>query len=670
MRVEDSRATRPLRTGGRGSRRSVPRCSVPRWFPVPPSSRSLRVLLPVLALCLQACVGMPDSGPVVPGGPVDGVRNGIPNFFPDGPRAGAGPLETVRGFLRAGAAFKDDHAVARSFLTARTRSSWKPDTQVVVFPGEDKSIELTSPDRSETFPEPSPGGATRETGGVDPALSSTPTGTGAGSVPSGSPSGPDVVDVGNALPTPVTAVVRARARMVATVDAAGCYRQAQTEETVTRTFRLVISEGQWRINSLDDGTFVSQGNFGYVFQSRPVYFADPSRNWLVPDVRWFPVSEPSATPTYLVSALLDGPSPWLRDAVVTGAPAGTGLTVGAVAVDSNGVAAVDLTEEALTADAESRLLLVAQLKATLERPTAVLDVRVTSVSVTVEQTRFDTPSSSEDRSQDSRVRFRTDPTIDGRPVAIDSRGRIVRLTEGKAVVQPQLEALQGASSSWPAVSYGGDAYAVLSRGRLLHAVPGESTAFVVHTSPTGKSDSLTPPSFDPLGWLWTARADGPGTVLAGEDQQKAHEVRADWLEGLVIRSLRISRDGARAVVVTQAGGRSRLWVAGVLRDDHGYPRALGTPLQLVPDLRTARGAAWADESHVVVLGQLDKSGEKPWTVEVSGTVEGLAPLSGAQSVTVGNGPDAIYLGTRTGTAERTLSSWTQLPGLRWPSVPG
>jgi hypothetical protein len=472
------------------------------------------------------------------------------------------------------------------------------------------------------------------------------------------------------MPTPVTAVVQARVRMVATVDAAGCYRQAQAEESVTRAFRLVISEGQWRIDSLDDGIFVSQGNFGYVFQSRPVYFADPSRNWLVPDVRWFPVSEPSATPTYLVTALLDGPSPWLRDAVVTGAPAGTGLTVGAVVVDSNGVAAVDLTEEALTADAESRLLLVSQLKATLERPTAVLDVRVTSISVTVEQTRFDTPSSSEDRSHESRVRFRTDPTIDGRPVAIDSRGRIVRLTEGKAVVQPQLEALQGASSSWPAVSYGGNAYAVLSRGRLLHAVPGESTAFVVYSSPTGNSASLTPPSFDPLGWLWTARTDGPGTVLAGEDQQKAHVVRVDWLEGLAIRSLRISRDGARAVVVTQAAGRSRLWVAGVLRDDHGYPTALDTPLQLVPDLITARGAAWADESHVVVLGKLDKSGEKPWTVEVSGTVEGLTSLSGARSVTVGNGPDAIYLGTRTGMAERTLSSWTQFPGLRWPSTPG
>jgi len=627
----------------------------------------------MIVLCLQACAGIPDSGPVVPGGPVDGVRNGIPNYFPDGPRAGAGPLETVRGFLRAGAAFKDDHTIARSFLTARTRSSWKPDTQVVVYPGDEQSIELTSPGRTETSRTRSPtatsGRSTRSGNRVDLSLASPDTGV--GTVLSSSGAGARTAGgTGNAVPTPVTAVVQARVRMLATVDAAGCYRQAQAQETVTRTFRLAISEGQWRIDSLDDGILVAEDNFGYVFQSRPVYFADPSRNWLVPDVRWFPVSEPSATPTYLVTALLEGPSPWLRNAVVTGAPAGTGLTVGAVAVDSNGVAAVDLTQEALSADAESRRLLVAQLKATLERPTTVLDVRVTSVSVTVKQSRFDVPASSDERSPESRVRFRTDPTVDGRPVALDTKGRIVRLTEGRAVVQPQLEALQGASSSWPAVSYDGNAYAVLSRGRLLYAVPGETSPFVVHVAPSGDSSSLTPPGFDPLGWLWTAYTDGSGTVVAGEDQEKAHTVRADWLAGRRIRSLRISRDGARAVVVTHAGNRSRLWVAGVLRDEHGYPVSLDTPLQLVPDLITARSVAWADESHVVVLGQREKSGEKPWVVEVGGTVEGVKALAGAVSVTVGNGPDSIFLGTRTGTAERTVSSWTQFPGVRWPSVPG
>ena len=94
---------------------------------------------------------------------------------------------------------------------------------------------------------------------------------------------------------------------------------------------------------------MSEPIFDSVYRAAPLYFLTPDRGSLVPEVRWFPARN---TATYAVRELLEGPSPWLRDAVRTGFPEGTRLAVESVPVDSDGTADVDLTTAVATADAD------------------------------------------------------------------------------------------------------------------------------------------------------------------------------------------------------------------------------------------------------------------------------------------------------------------------------
>ncbi|MDP2013796.1 MAG: hypothetical protein Q8L05_06180, partial [Actinomycetota bacterium] len=50
--------------------------------------------------------------------------------IPQSPRKGMSQAEIVQGFLDASAAFEDDHAVAREFLTLKAANLWAPDSEV------------------------------------------------------------------------------------------------------------------------------------------------------------------------------------------------------------------------------------------------------------------------------------------------------------------------------------------------------------------------------------------------------------------------------------------------------------------------------------------------------------------------------------------------------------
>ena len=72
------------------------------------------------------------SGPVVTGRKVE---NRLPriDFFATGPEDGASPTDIVTGFLRAAADFQKDHLAARSFLSPDSRTTWRPDSPVLIY---------------------------------------------------------------------------------------------------------------------------------------------------------------------------------------------------------------------------------------------------------------------------------------------------------------------------------------------------------------------------------------------------------------------------------------------------------------------------------------------------------------------------------------------------------
>lgn len=607
-------------------------------------SRARRLSALVAGLCLvavlAACASIPRTGPVVSGRAVgNDPGDDVLTLIPEGPRAGAPPEETVKGFLQANAGFGDDHRVARSFLTPQRRLSWRPDSSATIYPGSGPATPaVLGADEDERTPPPTPAATTgraadRSAGGLDSAS---------------------------------RAVVRVQVQVQATIDAEGRYTLAPPGQTRKVDYGLVRVQGEWRIDRLPEGVLISNGDFGVTFSPFPVYFPDRGQRYLVPDVHWFPGA--AEIPTALVRALLEGPAPWLEGAVTTGAPRGTQMAVAAVIV-ADEVATVDLNDQARSASARQRQLLARQLQATLVGLSGI-----GSVKITVGGVDFDVPApGSDDRESGGwSGGLQIDPIVDSRPVVIDPAGRLARIESGRRLERVEgVDGLAVPGASYPAVSADGNAYAVLGQGRgsLYFQLPGTSAATIALRGPR-----LTPPSFDPQGWVWSAPAVPVNRVFAARADAGTTTVSAPWLAGHELVSLRLSRDGARALVATRRAGRAFLFVSGVVRDDDerpGLPLELTSPQPLVPDLVGVTDAAWVDEDQVVVLGRRSAVGpEQPWLVQLGGRITATTPAPGATSITAGDGELALVAGTATGVLTRAGREWELTSQGRWPAFPG
>jgi len=624
--------------------------------PVLPRVAVLAVTLLALLPVLSGCASIPHSGPVVPGrAVVADPREGIVQLGGSGPVPGATAEGIVTGFLRVAAGFSNDHQVARSFLSPKRRLAWRPDAAVSVYPSQSqlKVKEIGAKPIPESAPVPSNAGTVGDDSG----------GNGSGDNSRDGAARADVRDRAEATRVTVTTPVEA------TIDRDGRYEIAPPGKTVTATFGLIKMDGEWRINALADGILIAAVDFAVTYRAFPVYFGDPTGRYLVPDVHWFPGIRDNLTapelPTALVRVLLQGPPPWLADAVVTGAPPNTSMAVGAVVV-ADDVATVDLTDQVRTADTPSRQLLASQLQATLGQLSTI-----GSVQITVRRLAFDVPAGSAGENDPSQPDGQpvADPQVDARPVLINAKGRLARLDNGTLGEVKDVGGLAVPGANRPAVSNDSTAYAVLTadRRKLLRQLPGGKAVSLVSPG------VLTAPSFDPLGWAWAAPGPNTGFVYAMAANAAAVKVKAPWLKGANVVSMRMSRDGTRAVVAVQIRGHAHLFVTGVQRGAGGLPVTLSQPPRgLFPDLKTVDDVAWVDEDEVVVLGRrAGTTEERPWEVQIGGVLGPAgAPVSGADSITAGNGELSVMAGTGKGVVARSGALWETVSPGRWPAFPG
>ena len=609
-------------------------------------------------LVLAACAGIPSEGPVVPGRPAGKDAGlGLYQVIPDGPQPGATPQQSVTGFLRAATGFADDHRIARSFLAPSRRLAWRPDTSVVVYPAQNPPTPVLV-DETGAHPTATPAATT-------PAVASPKA--------SAAKSGPLAADPGRDRDLAGTATVRVNVPVLATIDGNGRYTTARPGTHREVTYGLVRINGEWRIDKVPDGILISTNDFGVTFRDFPVYFAASGQRFLVPDIHWFPANNTEALPTALVRALLAGPPSWLAPAVTTGVPSGTQMAVSAVVV-SGDVATVDLTERARSAMPEQRQLLALQLRETLDGVPG-FDGRV---KITAGGADLDVPTVgwSVDTPGESSAGPQVDPSVDSRPVVLNSKGHLARV-EGPQRLVPVtgVDGLAVPGASRPAMSSDGTAYAVLGaqRKELLLQLPGMPQATVAV-----RGRDLTAPSFDPYGWVWASPEQNNGKLYAARTDTGPTVVTAPWLAGYVVASARVSRDGARLLIAARrpATSSAYLFVSGIARAADGRPEAITEPLSLVPDLASAIDAAWVDEDQVVVLGRRsgplapDQTKEQPLVVQVGGAIESTTPAPGATSITAGNGTLTLMVGNAQGLMTRAGDKWELTPGGHWPAFPG
>ena len=561
------------------------------------TTRRRRTLVAVagaaLSVALAGCVGLPTAGPV-------GVGNGAADepgtVFPlaYSPAAGADPESIVQGFLAAGAAgLVDNFTVARQYLAGQARTSWQPTDGVVVYSiaGALNFVEVSATQISVRLP------------------------------------------------------------VVATVDADGRYTEASPAAFQDAVFDLVKTTGdQWRISRLDNGVLLSEPIFYSVYRPTSLYFLTLARDLLVPEVRWFPQRNAA---TYAVRALLEGPSPWLRDAVTTAFPDGTRLAVDSVPVDSDGTATVDLTTAVASASSADRGLLKAQLEEVLQL------TRVRTVDVTIAGLPMVDPPATV---------LVHDPTPSGGLVVL-SNGALDRFagTEPKPI--DGVGALVGLDARYPAAGPNGTPLVLLSGPDTLVLAPTATVPARTLLSGT----ALIAPSVDRQGWAWSGPSAGVATLAAVRADATSVSVSVPWLEGRSVRSLRVSRDGTRIAIVSSGVDGSTVDVAGIVRDDSGAPQRVGDRLRVGARLTDAVQVSWVDESTLAVLGTSGTMiSQTMHLVPITGRTRALPALEDATSIATGKGERELYVGTLEGNLYTLQgASWVEVAnGVAYQSYAG
>ncbi len=442
------------------------------------------------------------------------------------------------------------------------------------------------------------------------------------------------------------------ATVVATVDSTGIYTQAAPGTTTTMTYELVTDPaGEWRISELPDGVLMSEVNFATLYRKTPLYFLSSDGTALVPDLRWYPTRNSA---TYAVRALLAGAAEWLAPAVISAIPDGTELSIDSVTV-SGGVATVPLTAAVQTASATDRALLVRQIERTLTALPQVQGVQVTVGDVPLE---VNAPPPG----------LRVNPGV-GRTMTLLTEDDLLATYNGSEVApMPDAVDLSSLHPADPAVGYQSEEQTVMLAGRTSLVTAATTSAdgtVLLHGT------DLLAPSYAWNGWIWTGEKENTGELLIARAEGNVESIPTPALEGMHVRGLRVSRDGARLAVIVDADGAVQVLVHAITVDGDGKPTGLGPPLQVGRELTDASDLVWVDETQLAVLG-VSQTATTVHVVEVGGRTTPLPSVPDTVRVASARGVRDLYLATEDGTLYgRSGNGWAPVaPGVRYPTFPG
>lgn len=463
--------------------------------------------------------------------------------------------------------------------------------------------------------------------------------------------------IGTPAVTGETATVAAVVDPVGAIDANGSFRPASSlaATSVTFTLRKVPGRG-WRLATAPTGVLLTRDEVAGLFERVTLYWPGLARR-LVPEQVFLPdTDQPIGA---LVRALLTGPRGWLAPAVRSAIPSGTELLEPPNVVD--GVVSLNFSREIRRAPQEALPALVAQVVWTLTEPS----LGIHAVRVSVEGDALTVPGHPQKEHRrgdwaefapgpaDARLFF----VRDGRAYALDDAGRLSR-------VGPATQPLAAVT-----VNHAGTAVAAVTQpsgGRqalLLFAPGGSSAPRTVLTA-----DRVSLATWEPNdAAVWAVTATGATEQVAvvpvtGSSSAPVQSVALP-VRGPV-SSLRLSPDGARAVVVAGAA----VWVCRVDRPVTGG-RVLSDPRRLAPSVAGVTAVAYDGATVLfasfaggrVALHRVDLDGYDLVSVRDDGL-----PAAPVEAIAVYSVEDT--------SPDRVVSAggrlWRRSPAARWTPLSG
>lgn len=530
--------------------------------------RYLVVVGLVLSIALAGCQSLPTSGPVTQFEP-DLPDSGSLVLKGFGPVKDASPQVIVRDFLRASAAgWSDDFQVARTYLTEEAVRRWKPEAQVQIY--------------SDAIPPTIGDGETEIT-----------------------------------VETTVEAIV--------TPDGQYNPQVSPSQSAVTLSLEK-NGDNQWRISDLPDGTIVSQSAFHTAYQLASVFFLSPDGGSLVSDPRWYPRRRLAS---YLMQALIEGPSPAIQSAVLSAVPEGARLPLQSVEI-TDGRAEVEVEGQALTSE-QQQTLFKWQVNSTLVQVPTVSDVSIAVNGRSLDDVKLPTgPAWAMD----------TTIGISAEGLTIDD-GRQNRVL----VARPDIGGDDISGLTIGPVDSSPAAY--LLNGSRLMLVNNLQEPVEIATAP-----NMSNPSIDRLGWVWTV--SGSTVLIASSGGSIA--IDSPWKSGDSLLSIAVSPDGARALL-RRGGTSASLWVAAIKRSQDGTPVGLEVPHRVEGIRGDVVDMSWAgNTSAVAILTDGDD-----WTLSIfnlSSIPDFLRVPDYAEEISGGASTQRILIHTSSGeTYMRSGNSW-------------
>jgi hypothetical protein len=564
----------------------------------------------VTGMALAGCAGIPNTGPVQPGATVlaEG-QDPVIRVVARPPAPDMQPAEVVRGFLDASASSDGDHAIARMFLTPTAASRWRPDSVVRVY-DQVRNVNLHQ---------------------VRPRK------------------------------------VVATSWLNGVIDGRGAFRPLPDRRDRS-LFHLRRVGGQWRIDRLPQGTWLTPFEVQSGYRPVSLYFVDATGKMLVPDPIQLPTSDPGPA-TRLVESLLAGPTAWLAPAVRTAFPSGTQLVVDAVPVQ-NGIAHVDLTQEVLTATTAERGQLIAQLVWTLNQ---LPDV--TAVAIDVQGQPLPTGTVTRNQTTSEWLSFSPDAPVPADAGYVVTARGVAQLVHGRARQVVGAIGRAGPGLSGVAVSADQVSYAALAAAGTEVVVQRPEGGGRLTTIASGAR--FVAPVFDADGSLWLlGTADGVTFVRVVTADGRVTPVRLPpLLRHHRVVAWSVASDSARVAIVVGEGSRARLFLARITRTSpsQGGPGAVSVgglrPWQYVLD--DVEAVSWADAEHVTVIAAAPNSARQPYVVSLTGSVQSVSgALPGL--TTIASAPGQPLLGaTRRGQVwQDSGNGWRLLTRGGYPTYAG
>jgi Lipoprotein LpqB beta-propeller domain/Sporulation and spore germination len=518
-------------------------------------------------LVLSACTAVPSSGPVHAGQQQAAVVVPRVGIQARPPVPGSAPNEIVSGFRFANSDTSGALGVAKSYLV--DGASWQPAGVTVV---------------ADT-----------------------------GAAPTDATAGADSV------------TVKVVDTQVGQIAADGTYQPTPAGHQIEYDYQLTKDtkeNGGWRITNAPPYLVLTVSQIENSYQQGYVYFLRPDEQMLVPVRVFLPVTRDQLADA-LLTTLLHGPPAWLKQAVTTALPPSSSSAT-SEPTQVNGVTTVDLPRTVANLPAAQRNAIDAQISYTLSNA-ATLQQDFGSLRILaggqplISSPQLALQSATDWRSFDPdglRVDFYYS---DVDHLTHDHAGRLVAGDTGVLGVTNLLAPVVA-----PRSASGGN-------GELIAGVVQESPSTqALYAGPllapkkllTGSA--FTTPSWDSLGNLWTVwqptSSSAPQVRIAPSGTATLPgPVAAPDLAKLVIKELKVSRDGTRVAVLAVSTNVSQVLVGAVANDgttiERFYPVA--------PSLTSVTDFAWASSTKLDILGTVPNSNEPGtssalWGVDIDG----------------------------------------------------